>query len=257
MSNTVQATSLATFEQDVLNASRQLPVIVDFWASWCGPCKTLGPILDNVARSLAGRAKVVKVNTDTEQQLASQFQIRSIPTVMLFRDGKLASQFVGVRPEHAIHEWVTPFLPADDGAAGTDESQASGSPVQESSEALAEQALAAGDPVTARQHLDDLPAERQETDRVHGLRLRLFFADELRAVTAGTADLDALYREGLTAAVAGAHGRAAEAFLTLTTRSRAYREDAGRLALLRLFEGLGVADPLVQDYRRRLAHLLH
>ena len=254
MSDTVQATGLATFEQDVLEASRLLPVIVDFWASWCGPCKTLGPILENVARALAGRAKVVKVDTDAEQQLARQFQIRSIPTVMLFRDGKLASQIVGLRPEHAIREWVTPFLPADEGAAKADELPAQGSPAQEG---LAEQALLAGDPATARKHLDELPADRQETDRVRGLRVRLFFADELLAVSAGTADLDALYTEGLKAAAGGAHARAAEAFLTLTTRSRAYREDAGRLALLRLFEWPGVADPLVQDYRRRLAHLLH
>ena len=252
MSDTVQATSLATFEKDVLDASRLMPVVVDFWASWCGPCKTLGPILDSVARTLAGRAKVVKVDTDAEQQLASQFQIRSIPTVMLFRDGKLASQFVGVQPEHAIREWVTPFLPADEGAVKADEL-----PAQESQEGLAEQALLAGDPATARKHLDELPADRQETDRVRGLRVRLFFADELLAVSAGTADLDALYTEGLKAAAGGAHARAAEAFLTLTTRSRAYREDAGRLALLRLFEWPGVADPLVQDYRRRLAHLLH
>jgi putative thioredoxin len=250
MSDTVQATSLATFEQDVLEASRQLPVIVDFWATWCGPCKTLGPILDQVARSLAGRAKVVKVDTDAEQQLARQFQIRSIPTVMLFGNGKLTSQFVGVQPEHAIREWVTPFLPADD-------AQATASPAQESPEGLAEQALAAGDSTAARKLLDELPADRQETDRVRSLRVRLFFADELLAVSEGTADLDALYREGLKAAGAGQHGRAAEAFLTLTTRSRSYREDAGRLALLRLFEWLGVADPLVQDYRRRLAHLLH
>ena len=250
MSDTVQATSFATFDQDVLEASRQMPVVVDFWASWCGPCKTLGPILDSVARAQAGRAKVVKVDTDAEQQLASQFQIRSIPTVMLFRDGKLASQFVGVQPEHAIREWVTPFLPPE-------EPEATASAVPESPEGLAEQALAAGDPTAARLYLDELPADRQETDRVRVLRVRLFFTDELLAVSAGTADLDALYREGLTAAGAGANGRAAEAFLTLATRSRAYRDDAGRLALLRLFELLGGADPVVQDYRRRLAHLLH
>jgi len=250
MSDTVQATRLATFEQDVLEASRQLPVIVDFWAIWCGPCKTLGPILDNVARALAGRAKVLKVDTDAEQQLARQFQIRSIPTVMLFRDGKLASQFVGVQPEHAILDWVTPFLPAE-------ESQAPASPAEESPETLAEQALGAGDAARARKYLDELPADRQATDRVHRLLIRLFFADELLAVGAGTADLDALYVEGLKAAGNGASGRAAEAFLTLTTRSRAYRDDAGRLALLRLFELLGGADPVVQDYRRRLAHLLH
>ena len=250
MSNAVQATGLATFEKDVLEASRQMPVIVDFWATWCGPCKTLGPILETVAESLAGRAKVLKVDTDAEQQLASQFQIRSIPTVMLFRDGKLASQFVGLQPAHTIQEWVTPFLVADE--APTAEALA-----EKSSEALAEEALRAGDPATTRRLLDELPAARQETERVRGLRVQLYFAEELKEINSGTADLDALYREGLKAAGAGAHARAAEAFLTLTTRSRAYRDDAGRLALLRLFEWLGSADLVVQDYRRRLGHLLH
>jgi putative thioredoxin len=122
---------------------------------------------------------------------------------------------------------------------------------------LAAQALAMGDAAAARRHLEALPAERADSEPVRALRARLAFADELPPVESGKADLDALYAEGLRAAVAGAYPRAAEAFLTLTVRSRAYREDAGRLALLRLFDIVGAGDALAQEYRRRLAQVLH
>ncbi len=271
----IPATSLASFEQDVLLPSRDLPVVVDFWAAWCGPCQTLGPILEAVARSLQGKARILKVDTDAEQALAGQFQVRSIPTVLLFREGRLAAQFVGVRPEAAIRDWIEPFLPAevaplraeaaaarargdlDAARALLTQALADQPNDQDSREDLAELELAAGNAAAARAQLEQLPEARRMDDRARGLDARLYFLDELIAVADGTADLDQLYAEGLRAAASGAFRRAAEAFLTLTERSRTYREDAGRQALLRLFQVLGGEDELVPEFRRRLARLLH
>ena len=92
-------TTLATFENDVINASMLAPVLVDFWAPWCGPCKTLGPMLEKLEAEDAGKWKLVKVNVDENQELAAHFQVRSIPHVVAFADGQPVDQFIGVLPE--------------------------------------------------------------------------------------------------------------------------------------------------------------
>lgn len=275
MSNALQSVSESTFKDQVLEASRQQPVLVDFWAAWCGPCRTLGPILERVAATLAGRLTVLKVDTEAEPGLAAQFQIRSIPAVILFRDGQVVSQFVGVQPEQAIVSWLTPFLPRPASGLGVQAMAARQSgdmararellaqilgdnPAdQDSRQDLVDVLLEQGEPAAARETFRTLPDERQQSERGRGQQARLDFSDELAAVAEGKSDLDQLYASGLRAAVGGAPARAAEDFLTLISRSRAYRDDAGRKGLLRLFELLGAGDPLVPDYRRRLSQLLH
>src|SRR5579859_1697120 len=110
-------TTLATFEQDVITASTLAPVLVDFWAPWCGPCKTLGPMLEKLEAEAAGKWKLVKVNVDENQELAAHFQVRSIPHVMAFADGQPVDQFVGVLPEGQLREFIERLVPQGADAA--------------------------------------------------------------------------------------------------------------------------------------------
>ncbi len=110
-------TTLATFEKDVIAASTLAPVLVDFWAPWCGPCKTLGPMLEKLEAEAAGKWKLVKVNVDENQELAAHFQVRSIPHVMAFADGRPVDQFVGVLPEGQLREFIDRLVPQGADAA--------------------------------------------------------------------------------------------------------------------------------------------
>ena len=99
MNSSVRAVTTASFPAEVVNASSSQPVLVDFWAPWCGPCRALGPVLEQLADEHAGAVKVVKVNTDENQDLAQQFQIRGIPAVMLFKGGQIVEEVVGLAPK--------------------------------------------------------------------------------------------------------------------------------------------------------------
>src|ERR1700758_5464994 len=104
-------TPLATFEKDVIAASTLAPVLVDFWAPWCGPCKTLGPMLEKLETEYAGKWRLVKVNVDENQELAAHFQVRSIPHVVAFVEGRPVDQFIGVLPEGQLREFIDRLVP--------------------------------------------------------------------------------------------------------------------------------------------------
>ena len=246
----------ANFAQSVIEASATQPVLVDFWAPWCGPCRTLMPMLERIADDYAGRFTLAKVNTDEEQRIAGHYGIRSIPTVMLFHGGQVVEQFVGVQPEQAIRALLDKYLVPAEAKAETP--------------GLADVASAQidqRDAGAARETIGQLEATQAEHPALGSLRARLAFLETAVAepdVAALRARLerdpaDATARHALAAhhALAGDYGTALAEWLELMRRDRRFGDEAARRSLLMAFTVLGEGDELVSAYRRRMASLLH
>jgi putative thioredoxin len=255
--------TVENFMTAVVEASNTTPVLVDFWAPWCGPCRTLMPLLDRIADDYQGRFILAKVNTEEQTQLAAHFQIRSIPTVMLVHHGEVVDQFMGLQPESAIRDLLDRHV----SPVATREEPAVAPPPAARPEELAARLLEQRDATAAAAAIEALEQSQAGHPALKALRARLAFVeianarpDVMGLRAALEADpADSASRHALAAhhALVGDFGTALAEWLDLMRRDRKFGDDAGRRALLQAFDLLGEQDPLVAQYRRRMAALLH
>ena len=285
----IKDSNIETFAADVIDASREVPVIVDFWAPWCGPCKQLGPMLERLVNDAKGAVRLVKVNIDENQEIARQLRIQSIPTVYAFRNGQPVDGFMGAVPESQLRTFIQNLT---GGHGGHDHA--------EEVLAAAEEAFAAGDVnMAAQAYAHVLQDEPGHPKAVAGLArcylktgdverakntLQLVRPDgatdeairaveaelKLREQAADTGDLDAFkkkleadpndhqarYDLALALDAKGDREGAMNELLDIVKRDRKWNEDAARKHLVTLFEALGPTDPLTLAARRKLSSIL-
>ena len=272
----------ATFEAEVLQKSLQTPVLVDFWATWCGPCKSLTPILEKLAADYNGAFELAKVDVDKEQQIAAAFQIRSVPTVFLVKGGELVDGFPGAMPEGQIREFLTqhgvlpaepqvaeevPLAPLDPQAqvAALREAIAAEPDKDELKLDLALALLKTGDTLEAEQLIDALPANLATDDRAVRAKARLGFANVLKdapdaaalqtTVAADGSDLHARHLLGVRHLLDGDDEAALEQFLEMLRQNRGFEDNLPRRSLIDAFRVIEDED-LVGRYRRKMSALL-
>ena len=281
---TTEATA-KNFASAVIEKSRETPVLVDFWADWCAPCRMLMPVLAALATEYSGKIQLVKVNTDKEPQLATEYGVRSLPTVKLFKAGQVVDEFMGVLPERAVREFIERYLdrPADHQIRVAVELSATGQhdeaikllaaalvedPKYDKTRlALAEEQIEVGSLADARQTLNEASNQVRFDAPFKSLIARLELAeiansDVNRAtlekrISSNPDDLASREQLGAICFAADENDAAMEQWLEIVRRGQGDIKDNGRENLIRSFEVLGSQDQDVTRYRRLLAQALN
>lgn len=285
----IKDVTTASFRTDVIAASMQGPVLVDFWAPWCGPCKQLTPIIEKAVNAAGGRVKLVKMNIDEHPSIAGQLGIQSIPAVIAFKDGQPVDGFMGALPETQVAAFIervagkgAPGGQLADALAAAKEAREAGdaqtaadiySAVLEQAPdnidaiaGLAELLFEAGDSAAAEQILATAPDDPKAASALAGIRSRIALAAEAaelgdaaefeKRLAANPGDHDARFDLAMIQNARGDRMAAAENLLEIVRADRTWRDDGARAQLLKFFEAWGMADDATLSARRRLSSLL-
>jgi putative thioredoxin len=284
----IKDTTTKDFGADVIAESRNQPVLVDFWAPWCGPCKQLGPVIEKVVREAEGKVKLVKMDTDAHPSIAGQLGIKSIPAVIAFVNGQPVDGFVGAKPESEIRQFIDRLTkPLDAAVLGealthADELFAandlpgaaeiySGVLAQAPSDARAMSGLikvqiAAGDLDGAKGLLNSLPPDVAKDPAFTAVRAQIELAENApdesevaafeAALAKNPADHQARHDLAVALAASGRKEEAVEHLLSIIRKDREWNEDGARKQLVLLFEAWGPADEATMSGRRRLSSIL-